>query len=485
MLKKNNKQKKVKPNLSGEFILSKNKKNIKISQLKSIGISPPKNIENHVDVKHISLKERISLDKNDLLKLAKKINPTTQKKDINYIPFEKRIPLSNNHLLELAKKVNPTMNVPDISFKISKKYPPNKTSLALETIKSLGCKINEISTEELFYKYEQNGFIYPEKKKKLAPYLEKVRENWRKLSKSKKTLLTVLTSETSDKGVWASVCGWKELDSFWCCQHLVSSGNPVASRSVLLGFQKYLIDQSTSKKEEFVQNWFRPNNKYANKVFGSLQKTVGPKKSCLFEFCYSGVQLQSNLKTSRETIIKECTNEDISELTKFLADNRHSVFAKSGEFTKNNIHLESMNENYKAVGLFKRRHILLAYLNKVLVGAAIIYRSPIGLNFSFLENRCELIIKNQLPDNHLPTICESLLDQARNFYQNFEAPYIPVITDPHSATILTIMGHDIIRKYNQSIWSKDSYYDWYKNVDTIFSKVVEREKKKHLLTKLR
>ena len=81
------------------------------------------------------------------------------------------------------------------------------------------------------------------------------------------------------------------------------------------------------------------------------------------------------------------------------------MFVEAGQFDSNDINLESINESYKSIGLFKRRHILLAFSKSQLVGVAIVYRSPIGLNFSLLENRCELIINNNLTSDTCQNIC--------------------------------------------------------------------------------
>ena len=350
-----------------------------------------------------------------------------------------------------------------------------------EYSEELGFKINEISVDELFDKYKENGFIYPEKMVKLAPYFEKIKKNWKKLLLKNQSLLSIYTYENPTTHHWASVCSWKENQELWCCQHLSSNGNPVGSRAVLLGMQKGFIDNAPTQQCNYVQNWFRPNNKYATKVFGTLQNTVNNTISCIFEHCYLAVSLQSSLPKEQDIIIKEYEPTHLEELINFLTIHRHQIFVESGGFKSDNIQLEKTNNLYQSVDLFKKRYILLAFSKSQLVGVAIAYRSPIGLNFSFLENRCELIINKNLKSDLSQKICTSLLSSARCYYTTFEAPYIPVITDNHNAILLTIMGHNIIRKYNQSIWSKDGYEDWYKNVDKIFSRVCEREKRKSLV----
>jgi hypothetical protein len=56
--------------------------------------------------------------------------------------------------------------------------------------------------------------------------------------------------------------------------------------------------------------------------------------------------------------------------------------------------LNAVDELYRGVGLRRTRHVWLAYrANKEEpVGAAIAYRGPLGVNFSYLENRCDLLL---------------------------------------------------------------------------------------------
>jgi len=44
-------------------------------------------------------------------------------------------------------------------------------SSMLDSYEAYGCKVNAISVDELFRKYEQAGFLYPAKMQRLAPFM--------------------------------------------------------------------------------------------------------------------------------------------------------------------------------------------------------------------------------------------------------------------------------------------------------------------------
>src|SRR6478609_2236473 len=121
---------------------------------------------------------------------------------------------------------------------------PSMSSLANSTVRSeippdilssyeaYGCKLNSISPEELFSRYEQAGFLYPGKMGKLAPYLSLVKENWRKGLRGGELILYCVTHESFDREDWASGACWRNTHGGFQSQHLVSIGGPISSRAV-------------------------------------------------------------------------------------------------------------------------------------------------------------------------------------------------------------------------------------------------------------
>ena len=70
--------------------------------------------------------------------------------------------------------------------------------------------LNQIGFADLFRVYESSGFIYPEKKAFLEPYLKMISENWDALIGKDHELLWVLTTGDQFNGSFASVAVWKQ-----------------------------------------------------------------------------------------------------------------------------------------------------------------------------------------------------------------------------------------------------------------------------------
>lgn len=101
-----------------------------------------------------------------------------------------------------------------------------------------GCEVNTIDIDELFDRYGETGFLYPEKLKRLEPFLPEIMDNWRRAMQAGDALHRVVTYDDPSDGAWASISSWRSTHGGWSTQHLVSAGNPLGSRAVMLAEQQ-------------------------------------------------------------------------------------------------------------------------------------------------------------------------------------------------------------------------------------------------------
>src|SRR5690349_21011376 len=138
-----------------------------------------------------------------------------------------------------------------------------------EVYDAYGVQVNALSVAELFSLYEQTGFLYPDKAARLFPHMAQVRENWRRMLKAGESLLYVLTAGDKKKGR-ASLAVWRTSHLGIMSQHLVAENNPFASRAVMLAAAAATIRKGFDFS---AQNWFRPENRFPARVFGSMVQT--------------------------------------------------------------------------------------------------------------------------------------------------------------------------------------------------------------------
>ncbi len=145
-----------------------------------------------------------------------------------------------------------------------------------------GVQINALPVDEIFALYERTGFLYPDKAARLLPHLGQVKENWRRMLSAGESLLYVLTAG-DDKHGRASIAVWRTALNGWTFQHLVSENNPYASRAVMLAGSAASFLKGVAESN---QKWFRPENRFPSRVFGSMVKSIGESLSSVQRHLY-------------------------------------------------------------------------------------------------------------------------------------------------------------------------------------------------------
>jgi hypothetical protein len=337
-----------------------------------------------------------------------------------------------------------------------------------------GVEVNTLSVEQIFALYERTGFLYPGKAARLRPHLGLVLKNWRKMLRAGESLLYILTAGDEARGM-ASLAVWRTAPHGWMSQHLVSDNNPFASRAVMLAAAAGKILRGTDD----AQNWFRPENRFPARVFGSMVYTIGESLCSVQRHSYFA--LPRGLKLSCGSSRIRAVPYDPSQkqaLSAIASATRGSVYI-AGEDLLGDVELQSVNEMYRSVGLRRTRSVWLAYqgTRSEPVGAAIAYRGPLGINFSYLENRCDLLLHPTLPAVDVPGTVASLLNASSAAYQDFELEDIPLITDEMATDVLLKFGAEFLRHYCQGIWLKAGHQGFYQHVDGFYSKILERASK--------
>ena len=343
--------------------------------------------------------------------------------------------------------------------------------------KILPIRLNGNTVAGLFKKYEEIGFLYPEKKALLMPHFQEICKNWDTLLNSEEELLWMMTTDKQQiKNDFASITAWKQSNYCFFAQHLVSTGNPLMSLKVLLAAQDKAQFHHDESDIRCCQNWFRPNNRYAYRVFASIYDKLGAEKSSLLLFHYlhlSFTDVQTPVQTN--LVAEEVTNRD-AELITFVNGQYGNVFVRGEEIDQEDIQLDNMDAIYRKYNLSRRRKILKirdTNTNKI-IACVIANRGPLGLNFSFLENRSYYIIDKNIAEEQRPEIVATMNAAIKSFYFNFKLQVIPIVTDGITSNVLLAQKAVFQRKYMQSIWMREGFSEWYDHIYSFLQRIEGR-----------
>lgn len=287
-------------------------------------------------------------------------------------------------------------------------------------------------------------------------------------------LLSVLTAGDSAAG-HASLAVWRTTLHGWVLQHLVSENNPLASRAVMLACGAASILKGA---DESGQNWFRPENRFPARVFGSMVQTVGGDSSSVHRYSYFALPRRRRLTKNGNVTVVPYDWSQREALCSLAAAERGSAYV-AAEDLFGDVNCEAVDELYRRVGLRRRRQVWLAYPkhNGGPIGAVIVYRGPLGINFSYLENRCDLIVSRSLPAAEVGDVVSSLLHACCAAYQDFELDDIPVVADETAAYAVLKLGAEFLRHYCQGVWLRSGYRQFYRHIDGFYSRLLARSEK--------
>jgi len=343
-----------------------------------------------------------------------------------------------------------------------------------EVYDAYGVEVNALSLNEIFALYERAGFLYPEKAARLTPHLKQVRDNWRRMLQAGDSLLYVLTAGDKKTGL-ASIAVWRTNHHGWTSQHLVSENNPMASRSVILAGTAASILKGV---DESHQNWFRPENRFPSRVFGSMVQTIGQSLSSVQRHMYFALPKNSQLSSGGRVRVVPYDSSHEDALCLIASVARGSIYV-AAEQLATDPELAEVDQLYREVGLRRTRQIWLAYrgYKDEPIGAIIAYRAPLGLNFSYIENRCDLLLHPTLPEADVEDVVAGLLRASAPAYKDFELDTIPVISEEIAAPALVQLGAEFVRHYCQGTWLQQGQLRFYRHIDAFYSRLLARAEK--------
>jgi hypothetical protein len=351
-------------------------------------------------------------------------------------------------------------------------------------------QVNALGVDDLFALYERAGFLYPAKAARLTPHLDVVRDNWRRLLQAGDSLLYVVTAGNEADG-YASVAVWRTTHDSWVWQHLVCEGNPLRSRAVMLGGLVRCVRREIGDSQ---QNWFRPENRFPARVFGTMEGSLGGSLASVRQHLYFAVpRLDGRLHAiaacaPHRTDGMQIVPYDPSRheaLCALAALARGRVYV-AAEALDRDVDLQAVDCLYRSVGLRRTRQVWVAYQHGSdrPAGAALAYRGPLGLNFSFLENRCDLLLHPQLSQADAAAVSESLMAAVLPAYADFELDDVPVVADDAAAPALQALGGQFLRNYCQGIWLKDGQPQLYRHVDRFYTRLRDRVERRSIVRTL-
>ena len=214
----------------------------------------------------------------------------------------------------------------------------------------------------------------------------------------------------------------------------------------------------------FVICYFRPENRFPNRVFGDFTHSLKKPEGCSldsFSYFHFPKPFEDFAKSSSLT---ETQPEDLSELQNFYEHMSGGLMLHALNLETGTINSDGLNKEYQRFG-FKRKRILFSLKKDNTVKAVFMLTlSDVGLNLSNLSNCIHVFVLD--PDNFSRTEFFANLSQLSHYY---EQDKIPVLIYPVSYAENQFI--DCEKIYN--LWAINTQYtdQYLKYVENLFIRI--------------
>jgi len=342
------------------------------------------------------------------------------------------------------------------------------------SVEAYGCTLNTLTVEQIFDQYERSGFLYTSKRERLAPVWSHVEDTWRRsiAATDAPPIHVVLGHGDPASGHCSSLSLWRTTHGRIHSQHMVSCGDPLGTANLLMAAQDHLWFAGSLA----VENWFRANNRLPMRLFASCIDAVGPDHGCMMPrqlvrvprvqaaYSDSGVSLHDVMHT-------ECT--EASDALERLAGR---VVAASEDLRAGDVGLEHLDGLYQARGLQRRRRVMIAKdgVSGRILGIALAYRGPLGLSFSFLENRCDLYVTPTVEPDARMAIAMAIVHELDAWYADLPLMGVMCAVDPDLGMLMTAHGCEPGPVYTRTVWLRPGFCAWYQAIERAYARLIEK-----------
>jgi hypothetical protein len=335
----------------------------------------------------------------------------------------------------------------------------NKNKLILED--------NSQQFNNLWNLYSKCGFLYPEKENILKAHISDIELVWNIILKNDNELFKVFLY--GSENTIGTGCLWKNTTNGWFVQHGIA--NNIKGLLIIYAHEvKFLIEQENAKS---AQIWVQPRNKLVNKICQYATKSIDNKYYFMDTLAYLTWK-PTRTNTRNLLQCERYKQEHKNTFQQFIIRTKGVVFLMGEELDDFDMELCQLNDDYQKFGFYRKRYIWLIFDDNNLIAVLLIYLGAIGLNFSFLENRCEIIVSceaNSFQREQIVVISLNIIQQECNS----NLLEIPIITDTETAKNLTKHCVKFRRQYMRYVWLKECFREWQSNYISKFSNIFDRK----------
>lgn len=273
-------------------------------------------------------------------------------------------------------------------------------SLLNQTRDSNSYMCNWVDMDHLFDFFFETGFIYPEKYIHIQANKKNFKDTYNKLYTKAPALARHFTYQ-DNSGIHGHMSMLRFYENTWLAHHHAANHTGKVKNAglhVLNQINNFSNDSNSlsSIHLNFMLAYFRPENKFPQRIFGGVSKFMGDKKGCSVDhFTYSHIKQTTDinalsLPTGWE--LAEMSPEDLSELETFYEHHSGGLMITALDLEPELLDQEALINDYKLIGLKRKRQLASLKKDGHLKAFFMVNISDSCLNMSDLTNSIKVVV---------------------------------------------------------------------------------------------
>jgi len=257
---------------------------------------------------------------------------------------------------------------------------------------------SEVDMDALWEFFFQTGFIYPEKYGFCQAHRENFIETYRKLYQENPEIARHITYEKNGR-IYGHMSMIRAYERTWLIQHHAarSMENNKSPGFVVLRQMMIFLNgmyQLSSAHMDYVICYFRPENKFPDRVFGGFARDINNPQACSLDlFSYLTLPVTSPEKDlPQEWMLRESTPLDLWELEQFYKHHSGGLLLNIMRFGESDHGNDSLEKVSERLGFLRRWRIYSLIYQDHLKAVFIVDQSDLAINMSSLLNCIKVLI---------------------------------------------------------------------------------------------
>jgi len=257
---------------------------------------------------------------------------------------------------------------------------------------------NDVDLNALWDFFFETGFIYPDKYAAIQKNKKQIKETYAKIYTHNPQIARHFIYQ--EKGtIFGHMAMIRFYESAWMIHHHAARKSALnkAGLIVLDQIGRMINDSHRlySLHMDYMICYYRPDNKFPNRVFGGAARNIGDPKGCsLDNFAYQQFnnQLRSTSDLPEGWQITETRSEDLQELAGFYEHMSGGLLIDALDLRPEKIDCMDLSREYAKLGLTRLRHLYSLKNNGQLKAVFQVNQSDVGLNLSDITSCIKVFV---------------------------------------------------------------------------------------------